>query len=176
MKEYVTDIEPGTQSNIVYPVSKRLTILLCHGHLLLFKKKMERLNSGDKRIVFVTNLSALSIGLMKCGRAKWQEAEETRKDFSTVLIVQEQFLYLRALQGHSGRNLIDPSSQDNVLIRDKFFEYICHIGCAVILHSTEFRIDTVRTNFEQNTDGILHVCASNEQRTSRSRKIDSLAW
>ena len=26
------------------------------------------------------------------------------------------FFYLRALQGHSGRNLIDPTLQDNVVI------------------------------------------------------------
>ena len=44
-------------------------------------------------------------------------------------------LYLRALQGHSGRYLIDPSLQDNVLIPNNFFEYIYHIGCAVSLHS-----------------------------------------
>ena len=30
-------------------------------------------------------------------------------------------LYLRALQGHSGRNLLDPSLQDNVIIPDVFF-------------------------------------------------------
>ena len=28
----------------------------------------------------------------------------------------QEILYLRALQGHSGRNPIDPSLQDNVLI------------------------------------------------------------
>ena len=44
-------------------------------------------------------------------------------------------LYLRALQGHSGRNLIDPSLQDNVVIPDGFFKYICHVGCAINLHS-----------------------------------------
>ena len=47
----------------------------------------------------------------------------------------QEILYLRALQGHSGRNLIDPSLQDNVLIPNDFFEYICHIGCAINLHS-----------------------------------------
>ena len=44
-------------------------------------------------------------------------------------------LYLRALQGHSGRNLIDPTLQDNVLIPNNFFQYIYHVGCAVNLHS-----------------------------------------
>ena len=44
-------------------------------------------------------------------------------------------LYLRALQGHSGRNLIDPTLQDNVVIPSDFFQYIYHVGCAINLHS-----------------------------------------
>ena len=35
----------------------------------------------------------------------------------------------------SGRNLIDPSLQDTVLIPDDFFKYIYHVGCAIKLHS-----------------------------------------
>ena len=73
---------------------------------------------------------------MKCGRVQWQEAEERRKYFNIVLIHQEQeILYLRALQGHSGRNPIDPTLHDNVLILDSFFEYTYHFGCAISLHS-----------------------------------------
>ena len=44
-------------------------------------------------------------------------------------------VYLRALQGHSGRNLIDPSLQDTVIIQSNFFQYIYHVGCAFNLHS-----------------------------------------
>ena len=44
-------------------------------------------------------------------------------------------LYLRALQGHSGRSLIDPTLQDNVVIPDGFFQYIYHVGCAINSHS-----------------------------------------
>ena len=44
-------------------------------------------------------------------------------------------LYLRALQGRSGRNLIYLSLQDNVIFLDGFFKYIYHVGCAIILHS-----------------------------------------
>ena len=44
-------------------------------------------------------------------------------------------VYFRALRGHSGRNLIDPSLQDNVVIQSRFFQYIYHIGCAFNLHS-----------------------------------------
>ena len=44
-------------------------------------------------------------------------------------------VYFRALQGHSGRNLIDPSLQDKVIIQRGFFQHIYHIGCAFNLHS-----------------------------------------
>ena len=80
-------------------------------------------------------LTNLNIGLMKSVRAQWQKAEETRKDFNIVLTSGQEILYFRALQGHSGRNLFDPPLQDNVLIPNDFFEYICHIGCAINLHS-----------------------------------------
>ena len=44
-------------------------------------------------------------------------------------------LYLRALQGHSGSNLIDPTLQDNVLIGPGIFPYIYHVGCTFNLYS-----------------------------------------
>ena len=44
-------------------------------------------------------------------------------------------LYLRALQGHSGSNLIDPTLQDNVLFGTGIFPYIYHVGCTFNLHS-----------------------------------------
>ena len=84
----------------------------------------------------------------------------------------QEILYLRALQGHSGRNLIDPSLQDNVLIPNNFFEYIHHIECAINLHSImNSRLKLRGQKFVQKTDGILHVCGSHEQRTQRSEQI-----
>ena len=50
-------------------------------------------------------------------------------DVSGILV------YFRALQGHSGRNLIDLSLQDNVVIQSGFFLHIYYIGCAFNLHS-----------------------------------------
>ena len=44
-------------------------------------------------------------------------------------------LYLRALQGHSGRKLVDLVLQDNVIIQRGFFRHIYHVGCAFNLHS-----------------------------------------
>ena len=46
-----------------------------------------------------------------------------------------KLLYLRALQGHSGSNLIDPTLQDNVVIGTGIFPNVYHIGCAFNLHS-----------------------------------------
>ena len=128
-----TDIEPKIM---------RISLFQCQNNWVLFvvviyfEKKMERLNSGDWRIIFGTILRTLDIGLLKCGRARWQVAEATSEDFNIVLTRQDQKLfYLRALQGHSGRNPIDRSLQDNVIILDTFFEYIYHIGCAISVHS-----------------------------------------
>ena len=47
----------------------------------------------------------------------------------------KHFLYFRAIQGHSGGNLVDPSLQDNVLLLDDFAEYMYHIGNAHEMHS-----------------------------------------
>ena len=116
-------------------------ITQCQNNWVLFfvmvtdlEKTMERLNSGELRNIFETILTNLHIGLMKSGRVQWQKAGATRKDFNTGPSGQEIF-YLRALQGHSGRNLVDPSLQDNVIIPNEFFEYMYHIGRAFNLHS-----------------------------------------
>ena len=47
----------------------------------------------------------------------------------------QEILYLRGLQGLSGRNSIDPSLHGNVQIPDNFFDYIYHIRCAINLRS-----------------------------------------
>ena len=44
-------------------------------------------------------------------------------------------IYFRALQGHSGSNLIDPTLQDNVLTGPGVFPYIYHVGCTFTLYS-----------------------------------------
>ena len=78
-----------------------------------------------------------------------------------------EILYLRALQGHSGRILIDPSF--NVLIPDDFFEYIHHVGCAINLHSIiNSGLIPGGQNLSKKTDSSLSACESYEQRTQRS--------
>ena len=82
----------------------------------------------------------------------------------------QDILYLRALQGHSGRNPIDPSLQDNVLIPDNFFEYIYYIGCGISLHSiTNSGLIPGGQKFKQGkTDSILYGCETHGQGIQRS--------
>ena len=47
----------------------------------------------------------------------------------------KHFLCFRAIQGHSGGTLVDPTLQDNVLLPDDFAEYIHHVGNAHDMHS-----------------------------------------
>ena len=47
----------------------------------------------------------------------------------------EHVLCFRAIQGHSGGNLVDPTLQDNVLLPYDFADYIYHIGNAHDMHS-----------------------------------------
>ena len=61
------------------------------------EKKVARSKSGDRKMIFGTNLSIPNIGLMKCGRAKWQEAKATRKDFNIVLSRQDKKFFTSEL-------------------------------------------------------------------------------
>ena len=129
-----TDIEPGTQSNLAFPVSKRLKTLVRHGQLLreedgaieFWRLKDDLQNKFD--------YSQLWSDEMWMSKMQGGGGNKKRFQYCTDWSGQE-ILYLRALQGHSGRNPIDPSLQDNVFIPNDFFEYIYHIGCAVNLHS-----------------------------------------
>ena len=59
----------------------------------------------------------------------------SEKEISVLHWYSGIIIYFRALQGHSGRNLIDPLLQDNVVIQGGFFPHIYYIGCAFNLHS-----------------------------------------
>ena len=129
-----TDTEPQDYSPTDYSVSKELINLLRHGSLP---------REDDGAIEFWRLKDGLRYEFENSRHwsdEKWQSimakggGNKKRFQYCTDSSGQE-ILYLRALQGHSGRNLIDPSLQDNVLIPNNFFDYINHIGCAINLHS-----------------------------------------
>ena len=72
---------------------------------------------------------------MIVGNYAWQQEEEQKRRYQYCTDISGTIVYLRALEGHSGRNLIAPSLQDNVIIQSGFFQHIYLIGCAFTLHS-----------------------------------------
>ena len=129
-----TDIEPEDYSPIACPVSKQLSTFLRHGNL-------PREDDGAIEFWrFKNDLRNEFEYSQHRSDDEWKNTQaggggnKKRFQYCTDPSGQE-ILDLRALQGHSGRNLIDPSLQDNVLIPNDFFEYIYHIGCAINLHS-----------------------------------------
>ena len=169
-----TDIEPQDYSSIDYPVLKQLTTLLRHGSLP---------REDDRAIEFWRLKDYLRNDFVQCQHwsdEKWKSTmakgggNKKRFQYCTDPSRQE-ILYLRALQGHSGRNLIDPTLRDNVIIQSNFFEHICHIGCAINLHSIinsglilgRQNLSNRQTVFFTAVDP-MDVCGSYEQRTQRS--------
>ena len=128
------DIEPGNHSLSAYEVSKKVIHLLRHSQQVQreedgavhFWRIKEHLQSQFPQIPHWSD-NRWKACLAAGGGAKRRYQYCT--DGSGIIV------YLRALQGHSGRNLIDPSLQDNVVIQSEFFHYIYHIGCAFNLHS-----------------------------------------
>ena len=103
---------------------------------------------------------------MNCGRVRWQEAEETRKDFNIVLIHQDKKFFVSELV----KVIQDASFITWQCINSEQF-LRCHLShrmCNQVTFHHRFRIDTRRTKFEQKTDGSLYVCGSYEQRVQRS--------
>ena len=103
---------------------------------MCIEKMMEQFSSGETKKIF-RNIS--------CNRPHWSdskwkksmagEEDETRKHNQYCIDSSGTIVSFRVLQGHSGRNLIDLSKQDNVVVPSKFFQHTYHIGCAFNLHS-----------------------------------------
>ena len=73
---------------------------------------------------------------MIVGKLVWLQEEVRNEGISIALITHGTILYLRALQGHSGNNLIDPMLQDKCGDwTTGIFPYIYHVGCTFNLHS-----------------------------------------
>ena len=80
------------QGNIHSPIMKyrRKWCIFFVIHNMCIEKKMEPFNSGELKKIF-RNISCIAlVGLIASGKHAWQEEEESRTDFSTVLILLEQ--------------------------------------------------------------------------------------
>ena len=128
-----TGVEPGKQSFNDHLVSKKLIHVLRHGSQL--RDNDGAIEFWRIKIIFRT----FFVYSQHWSDEKWKSTMARgggkKKRFHYCTDSSGTILYLRSLQGHSGRNLINPSLQDNVLILDGFFKYIYHAGCAINLHS-----------------------------------------
>ena len=133
-KRIWTDVEQGKYSFSDYEVSKKVI------HPLRHSQHVYRDEDGALHFWRIKeNLQKYFWYCLHWPDIKWKTCLARRggnkNRFQYCTDLSGEILYLRALQGHSGRSLIDPSKQDNVLIPNSFFKYIYHVGCAINLHS-----------------------------------------
>ena len=112
------DIEPGESSLSAYEISKKVINLLRHS------QTVQREDDGAVQFWRIKNYL----------RNQFPQTTYWSDDRWKACLAAT-IIYFRPLQGHSGRNLIDSSLQDNVIIQRGFFQHIYHIGCAFNLHS-----------------------------------------
>ena len=83
----------------------------------------------------LVNFHKFLIGLTIVGKHVWRQEDEQKGRYQYCNDDSRTIVYFQALQGNSGRNLIDPLFHDNVVIQSGFFQHVYHIGCAFNLHS-----------------------------------------
>ena len=128
------DIEPGKHSLSAYEVSKKVI------HLLRHSQQVHREEDGAVHFWRIKeNLQNQCPQSIQWSDDRWKACLAAgggpKRRFQYCTDDSGTIVYFRALQGHSGRNLIDPFLQDNVVIHGGFFQHIYHIGCAFNLHS-----------------------------------------
>ena len=128
------DVEPGKYSFSDYEVSKKVMYLLRHS------QPVHREEDGAVQFWRIKeNLQNQFPHSPYWSESKWKACLAggggNKRIFQHSTDSSGTIVYFRALQGHSGRNNIDPSLQDNVVFQSNFFQYIYHVGCAVNLHS-----------------------------------------
>ena len=95
------------------------------------EKMTEQFNSGESSFIFGINQFPQN---QYWSDDRWKACLAagggSKRRYQYCSDISGTIVYLRALQGHSGRNLIDLSLQDNVVIQRGLFHHIYHIGCA----------------------------------------------
>ena len=128
------DIEPSEQTLAAYDLSKKVISLLRHS------QTVQREDDGAVQFWRIKNFLQNQFPQTNYwSDDRWKiclaAGGGPKRRYQYCSDISGTIVYFRALQGHSGRNLIDPSLQDNVVIPSRFFQYIHHIGCAFNLHS-----------------------------------------
>ena len=128
------DIEPSKQNLASYDLSKKVINLLRHNQTL------QREEDGAIEFYKIKfHLRDHHSQIHNWSDDRWKACLAagggSKRRYQYCSDNSGAILYFRALQGHSGNNLIDPMLQDNVVIGTGIFHYIYHIGCAFKIHS-----------------------------------------
>ena len=149
------DIAPSEQNLASYDLSKKVINLLRHNQTLqreddgaieLYKIKFYLRNHHSRIQVWSDDRWKACLVAGGGSKRRYQYCSDD----------SGRILYLRALQGHSGNNLIDPTLQDNVVIGS--WNIPLHLPHRMRIQSSSYYqqwIDTWRSRFEQKTDSIL---------------------
>ena len=161
------DTEPGNYSLFTYESSKKVI------HLFRQSQKVQREDDGAVQFWRIEeHLQSKCSQIPHWSDDRWKTClaagRRAKKRYQYCSDFSGAILYFRAFQRHSGRNLIDPSLQDNVVIQSGFYQHIYHIGCAFNLHSI---INIGLIPGSQNSSKrqtVFFAYWSQQQRTSRS--------
>ena len=128
------DIEPSEQTLAAYDLSEKVISLLRHN------QTVQREKDGAiefYRIKFYLRNHSSQVQHWSDDRWKACLAAGggSKRRYQYCSDNSGRILYLRALQGHSGNNLIYPTLQDNVVIGSGIFHHVYHVGCTFNLHS-----------------------------------------
>ena len=128
------DIEPGESSFSAYEISKKVINLLRHS------QTVQREDDGAVQFWRIKKfLQNQFPQILYWSDDRWKArlaaGGGAKRRYQYCTDISGTIYLFPSLQGHSGRNLIDPSLQDNVIIESGFFKHIYHIGCVFNLHS-----------------------------------------
>ena len=121
------DIVPSRQDNESHKVSKRVINILRHN------QKLHREQDGAVQFYKIKfHLRDCSLPIHNWSDNRWLACLAAgggpKRRYQYCSDSLGSIIYLRALQGHSGDNIIDLAMQDHVLIAPGVFPYIYHVG------------------------------------------------
>ena len=128
------DIEPSKQDLDSYDLSKKVINLLRHNQTL-HREEDGAIEFCKIKFYLRNHHSQIQNWSDDRWKACLAAGGGSKRRYQYCCDNLGSIIYLRALQGHSGSNLIDPALQDNVLIRPGISHYIYHVGSNFNLHS-----------------------------------------
>ena len=128
------DVGPGTQNSRSYEVAKKRNTSLRHESLP--PEEDGAIEFRRLKLEFSSNFSTFPHWSIRSWKSNLERSGGHKKRFQySVDPHVDAVLHLRAIQGHSGGNPIDPSLQDNVMVSNDSLKYIYHVENSHDLHS-----------------------------------------